>query len=194
MTTAQYTSIRDQVYSLTNKSNLVTETDIAIRQAVRMAHRLGKFWRDLVTVPLSGLTVQALQTLDLSVYADFRQLAILQSPMLDKPLDPVTILDLTDPDGYFRPDVCYAIGTTLNIRARTPSDSYTLTYWKLPIVGDVTLLNDWIAAQHEDYVVLQASANIFAMIGEQEIKTRIESLAAQAKTDILSDNAEFVGR
>lgn len=194
MPSAQYTSIRDQVYTLTNKPTLTTETDIAIRQAVRAAHRVGKFWRDLVTVPLTSVAVATVQTIDLSLYPDFRQMASFVSPYKDAPFTPVDALSLVDPYGYLKQDVYYAIGTTLNVRAAAPSDTYTMTYWSMPVIPDITLLSDWVADKFEDYIVLHAAASVFAIIGEAEIKQRIESLAAVAKADLLADNVELIGR
>jgi len=189
----QYEDIFAQVVAFTNKPKLVGETNIAIQQAVRKAHKSGKYWRDLVTVPLT-CSVAELQTADLSVFPDFRQLALLQSPLQDKPLSVETIFDQVDSDGIFKRDIAFAIGTTLNIRALTPSDTYTMTYWKLPIIGAIANLDTWIYTNHVDAIVCDAAATVLSMIGEQEIKTRVERLAAIAMTDLQSDNLELLGR
>lgn len=189
----QYEDIFAQVVGFTNKPKLVSETNIAIQQAVRKCHKAGKFWRDLVSVPVTA-DVAELQTVDLSMWPDFRQIAVLQSPLQDKPLDPIGILDQNDYDGFFKKDVCFAIGTQLNIRAATPSGTYTMVYWKLPIIGDITTLSTWIYANHMDAIVCDAAATVLAMIGEQEVKTRVERLAAIAMQDLVSDNLEIIGR
>ena len=192
MPSAQYTSIFDQVITWTNKPSLVAETNIAIRNAIRTAHKSGKFWRDLVTVSITGVPIAEVQQIDLSAYPDFRQLATLESPIAR--MEPVDVLDLYDLDGYKKQNVCWGLGTTLNVRAATPSDTFTLEYFKYPVVNPIEDVATWICDQHEDLIVLWAAATVLTTLGEQEIKARVERLAAMALQDLQSDAIEIWGR
>lgn len=194
MPSAQYTSIFAGVLNWTNKPHLVAETNLAIRNAIRFAHKSGKFWRDLVTVPITGIAIAEVQQIDLSAYSDFRQLATLQSPLSIPPMRAVDVLDLYDLDGYLKTDVCWGLGNTLNVRAATPSDSYTLTYFRQPVVAPIEDVATWICTNHEDLIILWAAATVLALVGEQEIKTRVEGLARLALQDLQSDELELVGR
>lgn len=194
MPSAQYTSIYAQVIEWTNKPAMTVETKSAIRSAVRHAHKAGKFWRDLVTVPVGPVAIEQIQQIDLTAYPRFRQLATLKSPQMDKPLTVVDVLSLVDQDGYAVTNICYGLGTSLAVRAETPSDTYTLTYYAHPDTSDIENVDDWLCELHEDVIVLWAASSVLAMTGEQEIKTRVELLLRVALGDLLSDEIELIGR
>lgn len=190
-----YTDIRDGVFTWTNRSDLVAETDSAIRQAIRTAHRQGSFWRDLVTLNLTAQPVTAIQSIDLSVSApNFRQLQAAGPTGSDLQYSVVDISDLFDQDRYPRSDICYGLGTTLIIRAAAPSAEITLTYWKNPVVTPLADTTSWIAELHQDLIILWAAATVLTFIGEQEIKQRVEALAKLAMQDLIEDSLSIVRR
>lgn len=190
-----YSDIFDQVAGWTTRTDLSTEIDAAIRQAVRAAHRVGTFYKDLATLTLTGQSTGQIQTIDLSVSAPlYRQLAYVKPTDIDMVYKEAHILDLFDPDGYYRTDVYWAVGTTLNIRAANPAENITLVYYKNPTLTPIASLDSWIATDHQDLIVYSAAASICAMTGEQEIKQRVEMLAAAEKADLLSAALFVTGR
>lgn len=190
-----YTEIRDGVFAWTNRSDLTTETDTAIRQAIRTAHRSGSFYRDLVILPLTALPTDQTQIIDLSSAApDFRQLATCGPTGYDFQYDVTDISDLFDADKYPKTDICYGVGTNLMIRASSPVQDVTLTYWKNPVVSPIASTDSWIADMHQDLIILWAAATVLTMIGEQEIKTRVEALAKLAMQDLIEDSLSIVRR
>lgn len=190
-----YSDIITQVVEWTNKPKLVLEMASAFKNQVRRAHKAGKFYRDLVVVPTGTVAIATVQQIDLSALAPrYRQLATVKSPMIDKPFDVIDVLNLTDFDGYARTNVCYVIGTQLNIRAEIPADSYEITYYQYPDLSDLDTFSDWITTNHEDVLVLGTAASILALVGEQEVKTRVEALYNVALADLISDSVEALGR
>lgn len=189
-----YTDIRDGVFEFTNRTDLTAETDAAIRQAVRTAHKAGSFWRDLVELNLTGQdTTEALQTIDLSVSApSFKQLAHIGPTDSNVRYTPVDIKDLLDPEyKVFKTDVCYGMGTNLVIRPAAASEDITMVYWAFPTVSPIADLDSWIASKFPDLIICWASATVLTLIGEQEIKTRVEALAKLEYQALIADNLQI---
>lgn len=194
---SQYTDLIAGILSWTNRPDLQVEMDTGIRNAVRTAHRAGKFARDLVTVNLTEQVVQQIQEVDFSTtpFVRFRQVATVRPTEREQEYLPVEVLDLFDPDGYARTNVFYVIGNKINIRAEVPVDKITINYYQRPDVGtDLTLLNDWIIDEYQDLIILWAAATVLAAAGEQEVKTRVETLAKLEYQNLVSDALQSAGR
>jgi hypothetical protein len=154
-----YTDIVAAVIQWTSRPDLTAETDLAIRQAVRSAHKAGTFYRDLATVSLTGLATDQIQAIDLSTAApDYRKLAYVKPTNYDLKYEEVGVLDLFDQDKYLRSDVFYVVGNTLNIRAASPSSTITLVYYRNPTLTPLSALDSWIATNHQDLIVCWAAA------------------------------------
>lgn len=196
MASAQYTQIFEEVAGLTKKPLLLTETNIGIRNAIQKAHRAGQFWRDLVTVQIPDVLVEQVQSIDTSVppFVRFKQIGSVKNPGRAQPLEVIDALNLTDYDGFFRVDCCYMIGRTLNIRSASPADNYSIIYYQMPDLLDITEVNDWVPELHQDYVVNAAAAYVLTLIGEQEIKQEVTQQAAMMLRDLVQDNLEAQGR
>lgn len=190
-----YTDIVAGITVWTNRPDLTAEMDIAIKQALRTAHKSGTFYRDLVVVNLTGQTVQQVQTIDLSANCpNYRQICYVKPASLDIVYDPVDIRDLFDYDRVYKTNVYYGMGTSLILRAANPVDAIDICYHKMPTVNPIANIDSWIADLHQELIVLWAAATILAFIGEQEVKTRVEALAKIAYQDLIEDATELVRR
>lgn len=185
-----YTDILADVVAFTNRPELTAETDVAIRQAIRTAHSAGSFWRDLVSLPITGLaTDEAIQTIDLSSVAPrFKQLAYVGPTDSNLYYAPVDIKDQWDEYKQFKTDVCYGLGTNLILRPAAAAEDVTLVYWSFPVTSPIADTDSWIAEKFPDLISCWAAATILQMIGENEIKTRVEALAKLAYNDLIKDN------
>lgn len=190
-----YSDIRDAIFVWTNRPDLTAETDYAIKQALRTAHRAATFYRDLTEVALTGLDTGQIQTIDLSTAApNYKQICYLKPTDSDMWYTPVDILDLFDQDRVVKTNVYYGMGTSLILRASNPVADLTLCYYKSPLTNPIASIDSWIADLHQDLIVLWAAGTILAFIGEQEIKTRVENLAKLAYTDLIEDSLELTRR
>lgn len=192
---ATWDDLKTDVFTWTSRPDLVAETELALRQAIRMAHRQAKFWRDLTTTTVVPATLDTIQQIDLSTDCPrFKQLAYVKSGTEDKYYNEVTVTDLLDNDGYARADVYWGLGEILNIRASAPEDSYEIAYYRQPITSPPESIDDWLLADYKDVVVLFAAASVLGMIGEQEIKQRADSLLVIEVTGLIADQNEITGR
>jgi hypothetical protein len=192
---ATWQELLDEIYVLTNRSDLVAETGLALRQAVRIGHKSGKFWRDLQETTVPVLSAQV-QEIDIPSYMpSFRAIALIRGETNDQiQFSPVGIDDLLDNDGYNRTNVYWGVGSKLMLRAATPELNYRVMYYKYPIVFPTAQFNSWIADQHADFLILWSAVNVLSSIGEQEIKSRLEPLAAVELAELQKSNIEIVGR
>jgi putative exporter of polyketide antibiotics len=190
-----YTDIFAGVVTWTNRPDLTAETDLAIKQAIRTAHRAGSFPRDLQSAAITGLSLDQIQSIDLTTVApDFRQVATLGPTGLDLQYNPILVTDLFDQDAYPRTDVFWGIGTAIMVRAAVPVAAMTLVYYKQPVVSPIADTTSWIADIHQDLIILWAAATVLSFIGEQEVKARVEALAKLAYSDLVEDSLEIVRR
>lgn len=196
MPTALYTNIVAGVVAWTNRPDLTVEMDMAIKNAVNTAHRAGKFVRDIVTVQLTGQTIEQIQTIDYTQapFVNYRQLHSIGPTDLDVLYTIHDSLDLFDQDDYARTNIAYVIGTNIHVRAKAPVDALTVRYYARPNITDVTMLDDWIADTYTDLIILWAAATVLAAVNEQEVKSRVENLAVVAVSDMISDALQSQGR
>lgn len=180
----------------TSRPDMVTETNLAIRQAIRRLHRSARFWRDLVVASVTPTDVvigTGNQQIDLSDLANYRQAAYLRYPLQDAFLKPVDIADLLDQDNYLQDGVYWGMGNNLQIRTTTPQTTYVLAYLTHPnVVGNDS--DSWLFLNYQDAVTLVAAAIILKLIGEDEIRTKVEALAAEEIRNIVQDNLEVESR
>lgn len=185
-----------EITTITNRPDLTAETSLALRQAVRAAHKSGKYWRDLSIVLKTGLsTTEALQSIDISAdLPRFRQMAYVKSGSGEFFYKAVDINNLLDDYDSYVLDVYYAVGTSLKIRGSAPEASYELCYYAYPIVTPTSSFASWIADEHRDLLVAWGASNVLSMVGEQEIKGRMDQLVALGLADLREDNIELIGR
>ena len=191
-----YTDIVADIVRWTNRPDLTVEMDIAIRQALRAAHKAGTFYRDLVNLPLTGLaTDQPTQSIDLSAVAPtYRALALIKPTNYELRYEETHILNLFDPDKYYKTDVFYIVGNTLTLRPAVAVPDVTLIYYRNPTLFPIASIDSWIATQHTDLVVCWAAASVLAMMNEQEIKTRVEAIAAISLKQLIAEALYAVER
>lgn len=193
-----WAELQADVYTWTNRPTMAAETTLALKAAIRTVHKSGKFWRDLTKQNTGTLALTALQSVALTALSPrFRQMAYVKSATQDLYLDPITIDDQLDHNRMQRQNIYYGMGAEVMIRAANPEESYECAFYTYPdmaFVTNGTSSTDWIYNDFQDLVVLWAASTILATIGEQEVKSRVDQLAAIMFADLQQDNIEFVGR
>lgn len=185
--------MRSEVFNYTNRPELVSETTAALKNAIRTAHKSGKFWRDLVITSVAP-AIEQIQTVNLNDSCPrFRGLAYVRDAQ-EVDYRPTDIQDLLDADNYAKTNICYGIGTTLKIRAASPQETYEIAYYQYPLINTAVEYSDWLLDQYDDLVYLWAAATVLGTTGESEIKQRLEAMAAISFADLLQDNIEIQGR
>lgn len=172
-------SLVADVYSLTNRPDLVGETQLAIRAATLKAHGSDFYYKDLFETGIQfdfSLNQQTLAYKDL--IPRWRSLSYLRRyeytagsgellGCAGKFLTVITPESVLDSYSINRENVCYVAGLVLHIRALTASQYYLLGCYVYP---DVTIngYSSWIADESPFAIVYEAAATIFKAIGFDE--------------------------
>lgn len=203
---ATVASLADDVYVLTNRPDLVSETQLAIRKAIFKFHSADTFKRDL--------TVQRLQmdsyppispdhwqwNIALSAFTRFRRpkflryptdLAIPQripAPLIDWPVGAawtggfteVTADNIFDRYSTQLANYFFVAGSNLTIRASYPYDYLDFGYYQYPEISpSPTPISSWICDQYPDAIVEEAAGTVFKMIGKDDEYNRYQTLFAE---------------
>lgn len=167
-----FSSIVSDVYSLTNRPDLVDETALAVRAATLKAHQFDDWIKDFQEQSIAFTTSDYYQTLDYkSVFPLWRKPRYIR--ILDSSGVPSTILTYIPPEkvvdqyGANRTDVFYVAGAEVQIRTYAQQQYFAVGYYSNP---DVTVsgYNSWIANDHPFAITYEAAALIFKTIGLDE--------------------------
>ena len=173
----------DKVYTLTNRSDLVAETALAVRQATLSAHRSDYYLRDLTEVQVSFAPALAVYQLDIpTFFPRWRAFSYI------RPFDTIAsspasfLLEFLKPEAIFdeylieKNDVAYVAGTNLNIKLAASYGGFLVGYYLNPILTPDTSYNSWVASDHDAIIVLDATIKVFGMIGYEEAAARMRRL------------------
>lgn len=184
----------DGVYNITNRSDLVAETALAVRQATLRIHRSALFPRDVVE-GLLPLTALFNYQLDIATYFPrYRQFSYLR-PYIQASSSPASFLiEFMRPDAIFdeygteKINIGYIAGNNLNIKLGPTSptqqssvgaasyDAFLYGYYANPVLSPNAAYESWIARENPGVIVLDAACLVFRMIGYEEAASRIQTM------------------
>lgn len=197
MASVAISSLLSEIYVLTGRSDLVGETSFALRTAISVLHRSGKFWKDLRTDWLAASAPveprsAATQVLDLSTTTS--PVRTVQGVRADgcAPLSPTTADDLIDQDGCWRSGVFWGLGSVVNIRSVITPASWEVTYLTIPRLSAASSdVDDWLVDEFRDLVVAEAAAQLLAIIGDQEVGATVKAIAQALRRDLVQDDLQI---
>jgi hypothetical protein len=162
------------VFTLTNRPDLVSETQLALRHATQKMHLLDFWSRDRAERQLSFAT--AAMNFSASIPSNFenwRKFAYV------RPFDPDTLtpkdryINEIAPDKLFdefnrnKTDVYYVAGTLLNMKTRDSESAFLFGWYKYPNTT-VAGYASWIADMYPAIIVEEAAGRILHVIGMVE--------------------------
>jgi len=193
---ATLTSLVNDVYTLTNRPDLVGETVLAVRNATLKAHNTDYYYKDLFETGIQFDFAQAQQTFE---YKDliprWRALKYLRKYFNDSPADFLTIItpdQILDSYSVNRENVCYVAGTELQIRSNCDIQYLLLGCYIYP---DVTVDNydSWIADEQPAAIIYDAAATVFKTIGYDEQNAVYTNLVQAEYAQLRITNIQAVG-
>lgn len=183
-------SLAADVYTLTNRPDLVAETKVALRKSIIKFHSADTFKRDIVS-----------QTLQMSLYPpldvnQFRwNIALTIFPRFRRPrqlatstLNPtVTVFKEVASDNIFNlygsefQNYFFISGSSITIKAIAGFDYLNFQYYQYPLVPPVSTdpITSWICDQYPDAVIEEAAGTVFKMIGKDDEYSRYQTLFAE---------------
>lgn len=195
------TSLVNDVYTLTNRPDLVGETLLAVRNATLKAHRVDFFAKDIFETGIQFDYEQNQQSLEYrELIPRWRSLKYLRKCYLDTTgaavsgefFQVLTPDELVDSYGVNKENVCYLAGSELQIRSKDSIQYCLLGCYILPNVttGDYS---SWIAIEQPAAIVYEAVATVFKTIGYDEQNAAYAKLVDLEYVQLKQDNIQAVG-
>lgn len=191
MPTALFTSIVNDVYEITKRSDLVSETNLAVRQATLKLHQRDFYAKDLIESRIQFAAAGYYQSLAYaSLFPSFRKLSYLRKY---EDGEATTFLDLITPTNTFdsygvsKEDICYLAGSVIQIRSSTSLTDFLIGFFQNPSTNP-ELYDSWVASLFPNAVTTEAAAIIFKMIGFDEQASMYKAFANEAALNVHNTN------
>ena len=161
------------VYTVTNRPDLVAETSLAVKKATLKAHHSDFYSKDLFETAIEWSPVGYLQSFEYrSVIPRWRAFKYLRKYDAATATPSTFFTALTadqtvDGYGINKEDICYVAGEMLEIRSST-QDSHMLLGCYLHPNLSTEAFTSWIAVDHPYLIVYEAAATIFNSVGMVE--------------------------
>lgn len=197
---SQFSDLLAEVYTITNRSDLVAETSLALRQATLAAHRSDVYPGDMTEVLITP-TAASVFSLDIpTLFPNWRQFAYIRpyDPDTDSPAD--YLLEFILPDGIFdeylvaKVNVAYVAGTNLNIKLAADYGGFLVGYYQNPVLSPDASYSSWIATQHPACIIIDAAARVMHLIGYEDAASRLKKLGEMELALFRQSNLEAMGR
>lgn len=193
------TELQSEVYTLTNRPDLVAETLAAVRAATLKLHQSDYFYKDIYETGVIFTTAAYQQQLEYRLLVPrYRSLKYLRKTD-STGSDNLGFFDIIVPentlDGYAlnKNDVAYVAGAVIQIRSSTQFQYAILGCYLQPDIT-VTGYDSWIAIDHPYAIIFEAAATVFKAIGDTEKFGAHTALAQMEKQNIVISNVQSTGQ
>ena len=191
------TELQQEVYTVTNRPDLVAETLLAVRQSTLALHQMDFFYKDLQETGISFTAPAYTQELEYrSLLPRFRALKYLRkSDSLGAVTGFFTVItpeQVVDSYGVDLVDVCYAAGASIEMKSREQFQYAVLGYYENPDIS-VASYSSWIAQDHPYAIVYEAAEKVFKMIGKSEEFAAFKFLRDEERLRITVSNTQLAG-
>lgn len=194
---ATHSEIIADIISLTNRPDLVAETDLALRTATRSAHLSDCYARDCQTTTIQLPDMTYVTQLDrVSLFPRLRSFSRVQLvdsnyfPIIFPPEQQIKIIeleDIFDSYGRVRNNVAYLAGTTMNIRTSILGSGFLITWFNVPAL-DSESFNSWIAEEYPELLIFWAASIVLGATGNESKAQTCMQLTQQVHLPYLRAN------
>lgn len=199
--------IQAEVYSLTNRPDLVGDTLVAIRAATLKMHHTDFYYKDLCEAVLTLQSAEYVNSFETSLLANYRSMAFIRAwyptginlqtgqttGKAGVKLTPIDFNSVLDSYGRDKQDVYYIAGKSVNLKLTTALATFLVSWYKHPNIVTASF-SSWIAEEHPYAIVYDAAATVFKGIGYDEQAVRFGGLVAEQIGLLKLSNTEIEGR
>lgn len=182
-----------EVYLITNRSDLVSQTSAAVRAATLKAHQSDYYYKDMRETGISFTTAGYIQQIEYRVLLPlWRAFKYLRKTDVNG-TDTLGFFELILPEAVLddykinREDVCYVAGSVIQIRSSTEIQYAILGYYQNPNIT-VSGYDSWVALDHPFAIIYEAAAQIFKQTGDTDQFAAFTQLAGQQFAEIRLSN------
>lgn len=193
--------LKDEVYTITNRSDLSAETTLAIRMATLKAHQSDYYYKDILEEGVIFAQKDNLLSFEVrELVPRWRALKYFRRCDLDSNGNevPMEFLEILTPeeilDSYSRQkeNVCYMAGLELKIRVCPSWDKFLMGCYVHPKVLEDNY-DSWVADEYPLTIIYEAAGIIFNMIGLQEQKAIFKAAADAEIVTLKLSNITAIG-
>ena len=187
-----------EVYTITNRPDLVAQTLTAVRSATLKLHQSDYYYKDLREQAVQFLTAEYLQQIEYrTLFPKWRALKYIRKTD-STGQEQGKFLDITVPENVLddyklnRVDVAYVAGEVVQIRSSTQLQYCIVGRYDNPDITS-TGYNSWIALDHPYAIVFEAASTVFKMIGDTDQFAAYTSLAGMQLIELRNSNVQSIG-
>jgi len=173
-----------EIYKLTNRSDLVDETTIAVKSATLKAHMSDYYTRDISETVIDMGSAAYLQTVDYGAeISNFRSLKYIrkydnaESTSGDF-VEVIAAEEVMDSYNIERVNVGYIAGVNLLLKLSTEEEHILVGAYTLPVVTDGGY-SSWVDDQYPYVIIYEAARVVFKMTGDTEQSNTYRDLARE---------------
>lgn len=187
-----------EVYTITNRPDLVGQTLTAVRSATLKLHQQDYFYKDIFETGVTFSSAAYLQQLEYRVLVPrWRALKYIRKTdsaayQDGKLLDIVVPENIEDSYQINRTDICYVAGEVVQIRSSTELQYILLGCYRNPDITQAGY-NSWIALDHPYAIVFEAASIVFKMIGDTDQFAAYTGLAQMQAAEVSMSNIQAIG-
>ena len=194
---ATFTELLAEVYTLTNRPDLVNETKLSVKAATLKAHQLDFFYKDLYEVGVQFSTSDYIQALEYRTISPlYRSLKYIRktdaSGTPGEFLSVITPAMSLDRYGNQREDICYGAGEVIQIKSSTMLQFILFGCYRNPDISE-SAYNSWIAIDHPYAIVYEAAATVYKQIGQDEQAAVFKRMTDEQFAMLRASNIEAEG-
>jgi hypothetical protein len=192
------TELTQEVYTLTNRPDLVNETLTAVRSATLKMHQSDYYFKDLAESGVQFSTLEYLQQIEYrTLFPLYRALKYIRKTD-SQGYDQGAFFDIIPPENVVddynlnRTNVCYVAGAVIQLRSSIQFQYILLGRYENPNIT-ASGYNSWIALDHPYAIVYEAAATVFKMVGDTDQFAAFNALAAQQMAELRMSNIQVQG-
>lgn len=193
-----FTELCAEVYTLTNRPDLVAETESAVKSATLKAHHSDYYYGDIQEFGLAFTSAEYVQNLDYRLLLPrWRALKYLRK-YDNISGDPGHFLEILLPEQVLdsnsvqKQDICYVAGSYVQINSSTEQQHFLLGVYLHPDITAATYTS-WVALAHPYCIVFDAAATVFKAIGKDEEAAAYRGLVAEQINMLKLSNIQAIG-
>lgn len=193
------TELRQAVYDLTNRPDLVSQTLLAIQKATLKIHHSDFYYKDLRESGLEFSGEAYFQELDyktlfplwraLKYLRKYDAVALTAGKFFDIK-EPTDVLDYQYKNELT--DICYAAGSVIQVKSSTSFQYAIVGYYTEPDITE-SGYTSWIAIDHPFAIITEAAATVFRTIGKTDENATYLAMAIDEVNTLKLSNIQTVG-
>lgn len=198
---ADFNAMLSEIYTITNRPDLVAETTTALKSATLKAHSSDFYFKDLFETAIVYDAADYTQTIPYrTLFPRYRALKYLRKwdgntvgDTAGKFFDIITPEEVLDSYNRQRNDVAYLAGDVIQVRSST-ADLYGLMgVYLRPTVDTPATYKSWIADEWPYAIIFDAAATVFGLLQQDSAKASYQQMAFEQLIFVKNSNIVAVG-